>query len=229
MNTLQIDFVVGAAVGLLYMLYVLVRVLSMRDTSRLLKLLIIVPVLIIPIGGALLIHIVLCAYWPEPRDDRFLGILGLAVALVALLAYGSTFSRFAVHDDYTFCFIQLGGAAFLVFCAFFVKVRNAAMKDGTAGLLSMFPKWAVLVAGLTVANVVVHIGLWSEFAEDGVPREKSGSYYLSFEAGDRPVSGRDITKEEYYAFSGHLVRATSSLFLAFVLVPAFSFLLRKPD
>ena len=59
MNTLQIDFFVGAAVGLLYMLYVLVRVLSKQDTSWLVKLLISVPVLVFPIGGALLIHVLL--------------------------------------------------------------------------------------------------------------------------------------------------------------------------
>lgn len=223
MNTLQIDFFVGAAVGLLYMLYVLVRVFSKQDTNWLVNLLISVPVLVVPIGGALLIHVLLCVNSPEPRDDRFLGILGLAGALVALLTYGSAFARFAVHDVYTFCYILLGMAAFLVFASFVCRAWSVL-----GGLLSTFPKWAVLLAGLTVVSAVVHIGLWDRFAEDGVPREKSGRYYLSSEERNRPVVGREITKEEYYAFSGHFVRATSSVLLVFFLVPALFFLLRKP-
>jgi hypothetical protein len=224
MSTTQIDFLVGATVALLYMLYVLVRVLSMRDTSWLLKLLISVPVLIVPVGGALLVHVSLCVSSPEPRDGRFLGVLGLAGALVALLAYASTFARFAVHDVYTFCFILLGFAAFLVLAPFFLGVWSVPGKDWMVGLLSMFPKWAIVLAAVTVVNTVVHIGVYYEFAEYGVPRERAGKYYL--ETDDRLT--REITEEEYYAFGGHFVRGTSSILLAFFLVPALFYLLRRP-
>ena len=78
MNTTQIDFIVGAAFALLSVLYFLVRVFQMRGKGSLLKLLASATVLLFPIVGALLVHFLICLYAPEPRDDRFLGALGLA-------------------------------------------------------------------------------------------------------------------------------------------------------
>jgi hypothetical protein len=225
MNTAQIDLLVGGAFFLLYLLYVLVRVFQMRDTGWFLKLLASAAVLLFPIVGALFVHLLICQFAAEPRDDRFLGALGLAGSFGAFLAYASTFAHFAVHDVYPLCLILLGFAGFLVFAPFFLRIPSALQRDWKVGFLSVYPKWAMVLALATVLNTFVHLGVYNRYAEYGVPRERSGSYYL--EINDRRI--REITKEEYYAFSGYFVRGLSSTMLAFFLVPALFYLWRRRD
>ena len=228
MNTTQIDFLVGAAFCLLYVLYVLVRVFQMRDKGWLLKLLASATVLLFPIVGALFVHFLICLYAPEPRDDRFLGALGLAGSFGALLAYAATFAHVAVHDVYPFCLILLGFASSIVFAPFFFRILGmlgVLQRNRKVGILSAYPNWAMVLVIATILNTLVHLAVYYRYAEYGVPRERSGSYYL--ETNDRPT--REITREEYSAFSGHFVRGASSTMLAFYLIPALFYLWRRRD
>ena len=56
MNTLHVDLLLAATVGVFYVLYVLVRVLGLR-ISWVFKLLITVPVIMFPIVGAAFVHL----------------------------------------------------------------------------------------------------------------------------------------------------------------------------
>ncbi len=221
MNTTEIDLLLAATVGLLYVLYVFVRVLSLR-INWVFRLLITVPVVFFPILGAAMVHLVIYVFARQPRDARFMGAYALAGSAGALLAYGLTFFHIEVHDAYGISFIFLGMLAFPALGSFVLIVGSELGKGRIVGLLSEIPKWALLLAALIVVSAVIHLGVYDRFAEHGVPRARSGGYYL--EINDRPI--REITEQEYYAFSGHFVRGVSSLLLAFYLVPALFFRVR---
>ena len=223
MNTTHIDLLLAATVGLLYVLYVFVRVLSLR-ISWVFRLLIAVPVFFFPIVGAAFVHLVIYVFARQPRDVRFMGAYALVGSVGALLAYGLTFFHIEAHDAYGISFIFLGMLAFPALGSFVLIVGSELGNGRILGLLSEIPKWALLLAALIVVTAVIHLGLYGTLSEDGVPRARSGSYYL--EINDRPI--RKLTEQEYYAFSGHFVRGVSSLLLAFYLVPALFFLLRSP-
>ena len=160
------------------------------------------------------------------RGDRFLGILGLGVACGELLAYGATFAHVAVHDTYAVSFMLLGIVAFIVFCPFFLRACGALAKEPLAGLLrfvSPLPKWAITLCVVAIASALVHLGIYYEFAEYGVPRERSGKYTLETDGRIR-----EISSDEYYAFSGHFGRAFTSELIAFSLVPALFYLCGVP-
>lgn len=223
MNNTQIDLLAGATLCVLYVLYILVRIFKLRNAGWFLKLLAGAMALVFPMIGAMFVHLFICLFAPEPRDDRVLGVLGLAGAGGALLAFVSTYARFAVHDVYPFCFILLGFVIFIVLAPFVLRFPGAVQQDWKDGLLSVYPKWVLVLAAVTILNMVAQIAVYTRYAEYGVPRERSGSFFL--ETNDRPT--RRLTEEEYYAFSGYFVRGTSSAMFAFFLVPALFYLRRR--